>query len=407
MKILLLADGLECSALNEAGLWLSGLVARWLQRGHEVQAICVQPLEPWQEPEDPPGVPVWRPGPGDFENALGEALAHEPDVVHVASAGPFGPRVVEILRELPVLLDVHDFWPICPNADLMRRPHLDPCGEHYPFHGCGRCAGLSRLRAMEEKSELAASARMVVAHSGFNRVRLNAGLMRPIELLDYGVDTQCFRPDPSPPVTPEVARLFATRERPRALLLGPPTPGNGASLLTDLIVATQARVGHFELVVAGRDPGNPDWDQVFRAETRELGLAEHAAVLPWVPRSDLPALYASCQIAIAPGDGYAPGGLFALQAMATGLPLLVNPTGALEELIHQGDEGMLVSSADIVAFASALGVLLIDPMARIAFGESGRLAAVEQHDFERTVTALEDFYDRLRTSPQMRAASGH
>lgn len=407
MKILLLADGLECSALNEAALWLCEVLARWLERGYEVQVVCAQPLEPWQEPEDPPGVPVWRPGPGDFEDALGEALAHEPDVVHVASAGPFGPRVAEILHELPVLLDVHDFWPICPNGDLLRRPHLDPCGEHYPFHGCGRCAGLSRLRAMEEKSELAASARMVVAHSGFNRVRLNAGLMRAIELLDYGVDTRRFGPDPSPPATPEIGALFATRDRPRALLLGPPTPGHGAPLLTDLIVAAQARVGHFELVVAGRDPGNPDWDQVFRAETRELGLAGHVVILPSVPRGDLPALYASCQVAIAPGDGYEPGGLFALQAMATGLPVLANPAGALEELIHQGGEGMLVSSQDIVAFASALSVLLIDPAARNAFGESGRLAVVERHDFERTVHALEDLYDRLRTSPQMRAASGY
>ena len=405
MKILLLADGLEASSLSEPAMWLSEVAARWAVRGHHVQAVCTKPLESWQEPEDPPGVTVLRPPQETFEEVLGEALAMDPDAVHVATSGPLGPRVIEILRDLPVLLDVHDFWPICPNSDLLRRPRLDACGEHYPYSGCGACAGLSRMRAMEEKVALAGAARIVVAHSAFNRVRLNSGLGRPIELLDYGVDTARFTAEPEPPQSPEVAAMVAAGERPRVLFLGSPTPGHGAGLLLDLLVALLARLPEAEFVVAGRDHDNPDWHHMFLTEAREMGLGSHVRVLTAVPPDDMPALVAACRVAIAPAIGHEPGGLFLLQAMAAGLPIVASPLGAIQELVHQGNEGLLVSPRDTSAFATAIWTLLIDPMARIAFGESGRLAAVEHHDFERTLFLLEETYRRLRATPEHRAVA--
>ena len=405
MKILLLADGLEGSNLSEAALWLSSAAAHWAQHGHRVQALCVQPLEAWQEPEDPPGVTVWRPPRDAFEEVLGEALAVVPDVVHVATSGPLGPRVIEILRELPVLLDIHDFWPICPNGDLLRRPRLDACGEHYPYAGCGACAGLSRVRAMEERTMLAVTARIVIAHSGFNRVRLNAGLGRTIERLDYGVDTSRFRADPEPPQSPEVARLLSAVERPRVLFLGPPTYARGAGLLLDLLIALRARLPEVELVVAGRDPGNPDWHQMFLTEAREMGLTEHARALPAVPPDDLPALIAACHVAIAPAIGHEAGGLFALQAMAAGLPIVASPLGAIQDLVRQGEEGLLVSPRDTPAFVTALWTLLIDPMARIAFGETGRQTVSERYELERSMSQLEEIYRRLGAAPGCRAAA--
>ncbi len=405
MRILLLADGFEASSLGEPALWLHDLAARWVARGDSVHAICVQPVESWQEPEDPPGITVWRPERDLFEASLGEALALEPEVVHLASPGPYGPRVVEILRELPVLLDVHDDWPICPNHDLLRRPSLDPCGEHYPFAGCGPCAGLSRLRAMEEKVELSATARIVVAHSAYNRVRLSTGLGRPVELVPYGVDPTRFRAQPEPPRAPDVRAMFDDRDRPRVLFLGPPSHGRGADKLLDIIVAVSARIPDIEFVVAGRDPLNPDWDQVFHAEALELGLREHVRVLPRVAYADLPGLYAACRLAIAPLVQQEPGGLFLLQAMAAELPIIASPLGAVQDLVRQGEEGLLVPPRELSAFANGICTMLLDPMARMAFSESGRLRVVEQHDIERSAHALDLLYERMRPRPAQRAVA--
>jgi glycosyltransferase involved in cell wall biosynthesis len=408
VKILVLAEEFGGERLHPAGLWLSELTRRWAERGHQTTVVCTGRPDPdGSGPEPPPpGVHVERRGPEGFEEVLGEALQANPDVVHVAGGGPFGARVIEILRELPLLLDVHDFWPICPNDDLMRRPRLEACGEHFPFLGCGECAGLPRLRAMEERAELAAAARVVVAHSAFQRERLSLGLGRPVDLLGYGVDVSRFRADAiAEPTDPDVRALLETRDRPRVLFLGPPTPARGAGRLTDLLVALRARLGEVELVVAGQDLDNRDWSAIFMTEVGELGLRRNAVLLPRVSNRDLPPLYASCRVGIAPGYGHEIGGLFLLQALASGLPVVAHPAGGVDEWIHSGSEGLLVSAGDIASFAGSVATLLIDPLACNAFGESGRLAALERHDFERSVVALEETYRRLGAQPSQHAAA--
>ena len=103
-----------------------------------------------------------------------------------------------------------------------------------------------------------------------------------------------------------------------------------------------------------------------------------------------------------PVVGHEPGGLFVLQAMASGLPVVASPMGVIQDLIQQGSEGMLVMPRDLGSFTNAIATMLIDPMARLTFGESGRLRAVEQHDFERTVYSLEELFHRLRETPRRR-----
>jgi glycosyltransferase involved in cell wall biosynthesis len=403
VKLLLVMDSLRSTDLDEAGLWLSDLAVRCVERGYRVELLCMRAPESGCPPEPLPGVEVQFAGPDQFEAVLGGSLASQPDVLHLACSGPFGPRVVEILRELPVLLDIHDFWPICPAGDLMRRPKLLPCGEHYPFHACGACAGLSRLRAMEERVQIVSGAGMVMAHSSFNRVRLNAGLARPIELIDYGVDLTRYRPDPDPPWLPEIMELYASRDRPRVIFLGPPTPARGAERVIDLLVALAARVPDVELVVAGRDPSNPGWDQMVMSEAQEMGLAGGFRCLPSVPLRDLPALYASCQVAISPMMGSEAGGLFAEQALACGLPIVASPSGALQDLVREGAEGMFVPATETAAFADAVCALLADPQTRSGFAEAARLRAVEKHDLQRSVFELEELYHRIR-GPGRRAA---
>jgi glycosyltransferase involved in cell wall biosynthesis len=257
---------------------------------------------------------------------------------------------------------------------------------------------------MEERVQIVSGASVVMAHSAFNRVRLNAGLGRPIEFIDYGVDVSRYRPDTDPPWHPEIMEMFAARDRPRVMFLGPPTPARGGEHVVDLLVALAARIPEVEMVVAGRDPRNPGWDQMVAAEAREMGLARNLRVLPSVPLRDLPALYASCQVAISPMMGNEPGGLFAEQALACGLPIVASPAGALQDLVREGVQGLLVPARETAAFADAACALLADPERRAGFGEAARLHAVESHDVQRSVFELEELYHRVR-GPGRRAAA--
>lgn len=405
MRILILADHLDRHSLTESELWIADVAERWAQTGHRVQVLCVHALEPWQEPAELNGVEVLRPGAESFEPELGELLRLAPDVVHVASRGPVSARVCEILGELPTLLDVHDYWPICPNDDLLERPGFEACPVYHPDPRCGACSGLLRLRAMEPRRRLAQASRIVMTHGAEQRTRLESALGRPVEQLDLGVDPLRFRSRATPPLDPDVVGLVTSPPRPRALFLGPPAHALGAGHVLDLLVATRARLPEVEFVVAGRDPSNPDWHHLLMAQAREMGLLDHLRLLTRVPASDLPALFAACDVALAPRLANQPATLSVLQAMAAGLPVVGAPGGGLGELVRHGQEGLLIRPDDVPAFSDALSTLMSDAMARIVLGESARLRVIERHDRSRTMAALADLYDRLRGNARAGAAA--
>ncbi len=414
----MLVDALHASAMQESARWLHDVASRRAAAGHDILMIEVggAGIAPAPPDEDPPGVRVLRPAIDAFEAAFGEALDEEPDVVHVATAGPLGARVVEILRELPVLVDVHDFWPICPRSDLLRSPRLRSCGEHFPYAGCTGCAGLQRLRLMEERLALVATAVTIVAHSSFARTRLNAGLRRRIEVVPYGVDTERFGLDgeaarpPADDAPREALGAWASLEAmatnpgvPRVLLLGEPAVSRGSHLLLDLFVALRARVPEAELVIVHGETSRETWGAAFSAEARGMGLGDKVRMLPALPKRWLPALYRACDIAIAPAVGHEPGGLALLEAMAAMVPLVASPVGAVQDLIVDGEEGLVVDARDVATFADALQRLLVDPGARAAMGEASRVRVLRDYALDRSIARLESCYDGMRDRPRQAA----
>ena len=404
MRLLFIVDGLESAELEESGSWLGELTGQLAHRGHRVTALCTRPLEPWQTAEAPAGVTVWRPMPEGFESALLQALEQRPDIVHVAATTALHPRVVERLSQTSLVVDLHDFGAICAGRDLLFRAEARLCMHQHPFEGCGACAGLSRVREMDSRRALALVARVRVAHSAYARDRLSEGLGAPVALLPYGVDPLRFSPDAEAPLSPEVAALYADRTVRRVLLLGPPSQARGAGIACDLLVALYARVPGVELVIAGRDHADPDGYTVLLAEAKELGLSARLRLLPSVSRVDLPALMASCRVAVAPGPAPEAGGLAIIQSLAAGLPVVAHPAGATAEWVGHGREGLLIPGRPVGSFAHSVAAMLTEDASRSAYSERARLAAMERFDLERVVFTTEELYREVRSGSVDRCA---
>ncbi|HEY6196743.1 MAG TPA: glycosyltransferase family 4 protein [Candidatus Eisenbacteria bacterium] len=402
MKLLVLASGLETSTLDPAACWMYELTARLAARGHRVAVLCTGPLEPGETPEDPPGVSVWRGSEDGLVTALTSALALEPDLVHVALTGPMPPEMATALRGAHVLVDLLDWSPLCPAGDLLTRPRGEPCEQHYPVAPCGSCAGHSRVRSMDALAQFARAGHRVVAHASYVRDRATLALGRGVAFLPVGVDATRFTESPEPPLSPEVGAIASDRSHPRVLLLGPPTPGRGGDRMLDLLIALHARVPGVELVVAGTDPGHPDAQHVLLAEAKELGVASQLRSLPRVARGDLPALLAAVDVGVAPGLAPEPLGLAIVQALATGLPVVAHPAGAVPGLLEDGRAGLLVSANQMGLFADAVAQVLTENSARLALGETARLAAIERHEIERAVFDTETLYERVRAPRGLR-----
>ena len=113
------------------------------------------------------------------------------------------------------------------------------------------------------------------------------------------------------------------------------------------------------------------------ARTRELGLEARVTfagnredVAPWMRAFDLFCL-----------PSYANEGVpqALMQAMACGLPVVTTPVGSIEEIVTDGDTGVLVRPEDAADLRRAIERLLDDVAGRKALG--ARAAAVARERF--------------------------
>lgn len=109
------------------------------------------------------------------------------------------------------------------------------------------------------------------------------------------------------------------------------------------------------LVMAGPKRYQPE---VIMAEIERLGLHDFVHCLGYVPKEDLPYLYAAADLFayVSLWEGF---GLPVLEAMAGGTPVIASNTSSLPEVV--GDAGILVDPLSVPDIATAIEALLHTP----------------------------------------------
>jgi glycosyltransferase involved in cell wall biosynthesis len=84
-----------------------------------------------------------------------------------------------------------------------------------------------------------------------------------------------------------------------------------------------------------------------------------------------------------------------MEAMATGLPVVVTDVGGNSELVQEGIEGFLVPRGNSNAIASAILRILNDPARATAMGAAGRARAEQRYRIHRTIGDYLGLYREL------------
>ena len=126
-----------------------------------------------------------------------------------------------------------------------------------------------------------------------------------------------------------------------------------------------------------------------RRLARRLGLERWIVETGYVPERDLPALYACCQVLLAPShwEGF---GWPALEAMACGTPAVTSDCPALREVA--GSAALQAPATDTRGLAAAAARLLQDESARRSAQARG-LALVRRFRWDRTARELAEVYE--------------
>ena len=83
-----------------------------------------------------------------------------------------------------------------------------------------------------------------------------------------------------------------------------------------------------------------------------------------------------------------PFGLVVLEAMYAGLPVIATRIGALQEMVVDGETGVLVAPGDSVMLGDALVRLLNDPARASEMGTAGRSRAAANYSWQRVTSVI-------------------
>lgn len=124
----------------------------------------------------------------------------------------------------------------------------------------------------------------------------------------------------------------------------------------------------------------------------EPGVRVHRGLVPTDPR--LQDLYQSADIFVLPtlADCFS---MAALEAMASGLPVVISDVGGIGDIVVDGETGRLVLPGDGRGFLEATTALVAEPGTRARFGAAGRRRVEDKFDATRQVQQLGRVCDKI------------
>lgn len=142
------------------------------------------------------------------------------------------------------------------------------------------------------------------------------------------------------------------------------------------------------IVLAGDGPQRPEVERV----VKECGVGAHVELLG--DRRDIPELLAGMDVAVLPSmfEGFSNS---ALEAMSTGLPIVVSDAGGNPEAVENGRTGLVFPRGDAEALAEAVIRICRDPAERERMGRAGRERVEKIFAVNHLVRRHEELYEDL------------
>ncbi|MBD2386755.1 glycosyltransferase family 4 protein [Cylindrospermum sp. FACHB-282] len=154
------------------------------------------------------------------------------------------------------------------------------------------------------------------------------------------------------------------------------------------------------IIGGGSTPGNSDGRERDRIEqiVNELGMSEFTTFPGQLSQEILPAYYAAADVCVVPSH-YEPFGLVAIEAMASGTPVVASDVGGLQFTVVHEKTGLLVPPQDVAAFSTAIDRILINPEWLNELGKAGRKCVINKFSWDGVAQRLDELYTQLLEQP--------
>jgi glycosyltransferase involved in cell wall biosynthesis len=211
------------------------------------------------------------------------------------------------------------------------------------------------------------------------------------ETLPYGVDVDRFAPNPQ--ARAAVRETLGIGAAPLVVTAGRLVRKKGFEYLIDAAAALRPRWPHLCVAIAG------DGDLRGELAERARPLEGTVRLLGTLPQDEIGRLVAAADVVAVPSVRDEAGNVdglpnFALEALASGTPVVASRAGGLPDVIEDGANGRLVPERDSASLAQALAALLEAPETRTRLGAEARRRVARDFGWAHVAERLEAAYDR-------------
>lgn len=232
------------------------------------------------------------------------------------------------------------------------------------FHTLARVKGISVDKNVEYEyrskieSEVIGCSDVILANSSFEMEQLitkyDADPSR-IEIVPPGVDHSIFKPSSKK----EARAQLNLSADPILLFVGRIQPLKGADLAVLTLSELSHEDTHLVLVGGSSGPEGPREEKRIRQMVDELGLTQRVTFIEPQKHEKLVNWYQAADVVIMPSKSES-FGLVALEASATGVPVVASSVGGLQTIIEHDLSGYLIDDRDPLSYASYVSKIIDD-----------------------------------------------
>jgi len=217
-----------------------------------------------------------------------------------------------------------------------------------------------------------------------------------VQVVHPGVDLDVFRPDDKAAARAALGLpgdaavlLFAGRIQP---LKAPDVLLRAVAVLLRRLPGLRRRL--VVPIVGGPSGSGLDRPESLAALAAELGITDVVRFVPPVSQTELAQWYAAATLVAVPSYNES-FGLVAIEAQATGTPVVAAAVGGLTTAVRHGHSGLLVDGHDAERWADALVRVLLDDELRLSL-EAGALEQARAFSWEMTAARTLEIYESAR-----------
>lgn len=315
-----------------------------------------------------------------------EIKRYDPDVIYIADAYTLKPYMGLIFPDYPVVQRFFGHELLCPNyIGLLKNGKI--CDIHYlktPLF-CTRCASQQMRQRYKEHGMdefihefiLGLGFLPTYLHTVKKALRTAAGIVvynqwtkeqfskcnSNIRVIPGGVDTHLFRPSESTP---------GQKANRKKIVFMPGRvydPRKGLEILKKAVAQLSKERQDFRVLITD-------------THTNTEGVIESTG---WKSREEIAQLYRESDICVAPVIWHEPFGLVAVEAMASGIPVIASDIGGFKDTVRDGVTGYRIPMGNDLELAKKISYLLDHPDEGKKMGQVGRKIVEEEYDWDKIV----------------------